>query len=751
MSINSKTDNLILKQIKYDKHFELLTSIVDRLNCFCVYDMNFQQVWSRYHTDDDMNVVSEYIKIHRQAFASDDPIDFSSHQINSHEIIISLYLEDEINNDSIYLVFLIYINSGINKNIISHLQEQLSALGNCLVSERELNRELEDMADELGSRYDELNLIYQSDKNTTLNPYHTQGLLQRLVAECQEYLGVGMVALVMPDKNISIFEYSPARTVKGSPALFSLLKTDLLAKLAEEHSAIVINHQDDIVRYNLPLEEIFCKFILNPIESGDGVVIGLLAIINSPEHDDFTNSDKNLLDVISRKVTKVIVSNFDDLTGLMNHNAFETNLQELLNNSYSSGTEHAVLNIDIDRLNVINDISGRDAGNAVIEIIGKAITKLVRSRDSVARLAGDRFGVTLESCSLNTAEDMASRISKTVQELNFQWQEHKYDLSVCIGVAPISVENESFAITLSSVEAACNTAKEKGKSHIQVFHQDSIELLKMKGEMLWIERIQNAIREDKFVLFAQLIQGLGANSQERHYEILIRLIDDNDNIISPDQFLPSAEHYKLMPDIDHWVVKNVFNQVLTFVDQYGFFPFNLSINLSGQSLGNKNFEAFLYDQLKRLGKYTKQICFEITETTVITNIDEAQNLIANVKNMGCTFSLDDFGTGLSSYSYLKNLDVDYIKIDGSFVKEIDLDPVSESIVSSINHMGHVMKLQTIAEYVENETILSRLESMGVDFAQGYVLDRPQHFQVYLDKAAPDTLTRHNAKGSTDHV
>lgn len=741
MTDNSKTDNLILKQIKYEKYFELLISIVDRINCLCVYDMNFQQVWSKYHSDDDIRVITEYIKIHRQAFESDDPIDFSSHQINSHEVIISLFLDDEIHNDSLYLLFLIYTDTSLNETTISILHEQLSALGNCLVSERELNRELEDMADELGSRYDELNLIYQSDKNTTLNPYHTQGLLQRLVAECQEYLGVGMVALVMPDKKISIFEYSPARTVKGSPVLFSLLKTELLSKLADEQNAIVINHQNDIARYNLPLEEIFCKFILNPIKSGDGMVIGLLAIINSPEHDDFTNSDKNLLDVISRKVTKVIVSNFDDLTGLMNQNAFETNLQELLNNSYSTGTEHAVLNIDIDRLNVINDIAGRDAGNAVIELIGKALTRLVRSRDSVARLAGDRFGVTLESCSLGTAEDMASRISNTVQQLDFHWSNHKYDLSVCIGVAPITVENESFAITLSSVEAACNTAKEKGKSHIQVFHQDSIELLKMKGEMLWIERIQTAIREDKFVLFAQLIQGLGDNKQVRHYEILIRLIDDNDNIISPDQFLPSAEHYKLMPDIDHWVIKNVFNQTLKFAEQYGFFPFNLSINLSGQSLGNKNFEVFLYDQLKRLGEYTKNICFEITETTVITNIEEAQNLIANVKNMGCTFSLDDFGTGLSSYSYLKNLDVDYIKIDGSFVKEIDIDPVSESIVSSINHMGHVMKLQTIAEYVENETILARLETMGVDFAQGYVLDRPQHFQVYLNKAVPDKVSR----------
>ena len=722
----------MLQQIKFEKYFALLKAITADISCASVMDSRLDLVWSECDTEENRKILTDFIKNHFQVFESKNSIDFSSHQLTENRIILSIFFEDEIHDNSLYLIVLMHTEKQLTEDSIHKLYQQLSALGNCIITERDLTHELETMADELASRYDELNLIYQSEKNASTGPYHTQALLQHLVLECQEYLAAGIVALVLPCKNISIFEYNPDGSVKGSPELFHVLKSELFEKLVYEQSSLVINNHTDSLRYNLLLETLPYKFLVNPVESESGAVIGLLAMVNSLQSNDFRNSDKNLLGVIARKVTKVIVNNFDNLTGLMNQNSFEMNVQDLLNNVYRTDTEHAVLNIDIDQLNVINDISGREAGDAVIRLIGQAITPMVRSRDSVARLSGDRFGVTLESCSLQTAEDMANRIIDVVNKLKFQWSGVQYDLSVCIGVAPITVQNDSFALTLSSVEAACNSAKERGKGSVQVFHQDSHELQKLKGEMIWVEKIQSAIRNDKFVVYAQLINGLGKNHNDRHYEVLLRLIDEKGDIISPFQFLPAAEHYKLMPDIDRWVINNVFTQILEYIEQNGNFPFKLSVNLSGQSLGNKKCVIFLSEQIARLGNYAANICFEITETAVISNIEEAQSLMAKVKKMGCTFSLDDFGTGLSSFSYLKNLDVDYIKIDGSFVREIDVDPVSESMVSSINQIGHIMKLKTIAEYVENEAILSRLKKMEVDFAQGYVYGRPKPLKSLLD-------------------
>jgi len=615
---------------------------------------------------------------------------------------------------------------------IKAMREKMAALGACICNEYELNQELEDMAGELGMRYDELNLVYHTESRA-VSLYNTQDSLQSLVADCQEFLGVGMVVLLLPGKQITIYEFDIEGSISISSILLSSLNTVFYQRLRKVKASIVINNQHDADQHKILLNELQNKFLLSPIDTGDTGVIGMLAIVNADSEGDFSNSDRNLLNVMAKKVTKVILANFDSLTGLENKQSFEANIKDALNDAHKTGMEHAVLNIDIARLSVINDIAGPGGGDTVISMIGKAILKLIRTRDSVARLAGDKFGVILESCPLPAAEDMAKRISEAIRAMEFEWAGLKYELNTYIGVAPITVQNESFALTMSSVEAACVAAKERGRNRIQIYEPDNVELLKRKDEMRWIGRIQSALREDRFVLFSQLIQGLGANKDVQHFEILLRLYNEQDQLISPADFLPAAERYKLMPDIDRWVIQHAIDQTLEVAGLLNKFPFHISINLSGQSLGDDHFTDFMCLQLERLGSYVNHICFEVTESAAIANLVEARALIARVKSMGCTFSLDDFGTGLSSFSYLQNLDVDYLKIDGSFVSKINSDPVSESMVSAINQVGHAMKLQTIAEYVENEAIMHKLEDLGVDFGQGFGLERPQPLETNLER------------------
>ena len=725
--------NRVLRLIKYENYFRLLKGMAAEIHILSIFDSQGQCIWSSSDTQNVDNVNLEaHVKSHPVTLDADNPESFLWQQLDSGETVCSLYLEDEISDGSLNLLMLVQSAALSDISEIEVMHEKMTTIGEGIHNELGLNLELEDMADELGMRYDELNLVYHAENRST-SLYNTQDSLQRLTADCREFLGVGMVALLLPGKKISIYEYDKGGTPAELPQLLFSLKAAFYERLLEVQIPIVINNQHDAEQHKILVSDLPYKFLLSPIDTDEKDVIGMLAIINADSHNDFSNSDRNLLNVMTKKISKVILANFDSLTGLENEHSFATNIQEVMKDAHGTGSEHAILNIDIDRLNVINDIAGREAGNAVISLIGESIAKLVRLRDSVARLSGDKFGVILESCSLQTAGEMAKRISENIEALVFEWAGQQYELSACIGVAPITVQNESYALTLSSVEAACAAAKQRGKGRIQIYEKDNIALLKRKDEMQWIGRIQAALREDRFVLFSQLIQGLvGANKDKRHYEILLRLYDEQDNLISPADFMPAAERYKLMPDVDRWVIQQTINQTLAMADLLDRFPFHISINLSGQSLGDENFTDFVCRQLDRLGSYTNYICFEVTESAAIANLAEAQSLIARVKARGCTFSLDDFGTGLSSFSYLQQLDVNYLKIDGSFVHKIDNDPVSASMVSAINQVGHTMKLLTIAEYVENKSIMHKLEDIGVDFGQGYGLEKPQPLQSCLD-------------------
>ena len=417
----------------------------------------------------------------------------------------------------------------------------------------------------------------------------------------------------------------------------------------------------------------------------------------------------------------------DSLTGLLNRHEFEARLELALESARHENIEHVLCYMDLDRFKVVNDTCGHVAGDELLKQLATRMRASVREVDILARLGGDEFGLLLEGCHLEQACGVVNNLLQMVSEFRFVWADKAFDVGISIGLAPISAQSGNITDVLSAADSACYIAKDQGRSRLHVFEQDDQALLRQKGEMQWLQIIRLALENDGFVLYQQAIRPMKgvppAGDDTPHSEILLRLRTGEGEVVAPSSFLPAAERYHLMPQIDRWVV----TQVLTFLSalqaQGG--VMNLSINLSGQSLCDEDFPAFVTTAVLASGVPPAWLCFEVTETTAITNLSRAVGLISELRRMGCHFALDDFGSGLSSFNYLKNLPVDYLKIDGSFVKDMDRNPVDRAMVAAINEIGHLMGIQTVAEFVTRLGVLEALDEIGVDYAQGYFIATPE--------------------------
>jgi len=593
--------------------------------------------------------------------------------------------------------------------------------------------ELNHMTDELTKRYEELNLIYKAE-DQALNIYHGRELLRQLVMNTSRFLNVDIIYLYIAGKNITMHKYKNDNPLFESDKLFHYLQHSVYPVLEAERQSIVINHVDDARIFGFA-ETTPYKHVVSPVVNAENQVIGLLAIASQNFSIDFSNSDRNLLDVMTKKASKITQSHFDTLTGLENGNSFELILKDLIKQTWGTEVNHAIANVDIDRLAVVNDISGRDAGDLLIKKVGHKLASMVRSRDVVARIGSDKFGVLLENCDLATAQIVMKKIAHAVSTIEFEWAGESHEVSVSIGIAPITAQAQSVTSVLNASETARNVSKERGRNTIHIVDMEDSNLLQRKEQIRWVGQIQSAIRDDRFLLYAQLIEPLFRSGDKPHYEVLLRLQDDDGSVISPVTFLPAAENFYLMSSIDYWVIDRTFSELAQFC-QGSELRCGVSINLSGQSLGDPTgLAAYIENKLEHYQLNSQDICFEITESTAIANIDDARVFIDQLRARGFTFSLDDFGTGLSSFAYLKNLKVNYLKIDGSFVSDIVKDPVCASMVAAINQVGHAMQLKTVAEFVENDAIRQKLVEIGVDFGQGYCLGMPQPFQGILSSQA----------------
>lgn len=420
----------------------------------------------------------------------------------------------------------------------------------------------------------------------------------------------------------------------------------------------------------------------------------------------------------------------DVLTGLWNRREFDTLLECMLQDAKENQHKHILMYMDLDQFKVLNDTVGHAAGDALLSQISGLMGGYVRERsDTVARLGGDEFGVLMANCELDRALAVANDLREAIQQYRFDWQGQIFTIGISIGISLITEHSKSSGDLLAEADNACFTAKAKGRNQVHVYKADDRDTVENRHEMRWALAIPEALRNGSFQLFYQPIQCISDGSLQ-HGEILLRLRDQRNHLIFPDAFIPAAERYDLMPSIDRWVVTNVLQWVKTHLHQLP--PEQeFSINLSGKSFLDPKFMDFLLGILEEIDIAPRHICFELTESAAVGKFSDAIRFISTFRDKGYRFSLDDFGSGMCSLKYLRNLPVDYLKIDGSFVKEIVSDPISRSIVASVNSIAQAMGMLTVAEYVENDEILAILKKLGVNYAQGYLIAKPAPLDTLL--------------------
>ncbi|MGH8677009.1 MAG: EAL domain-containing protein, partial [Burkholderiales bacterium] len=461
-----------------------------------------------------------------------------------------------------------------------------------------------------------------------------------------------------------------------------------------------------------------------PIRDRSGTITGVVLVL----HD--VSSERQYAAKLSYQASH------DSLTGLINRNEFENRLSIALKTAAQIGRHHALMYLDLDQFKVVNDTCGHAAGDQLMRQVSDLLQRRLREGDTLARLGGDEFGVLLESCPADHALRIADELRQAVMDFHFVWESRAFNIGVSIGL--VNIEHNLFTLTdvLSAADAACYMAKEKGRNRVQVYHAEDTEISLRHGEMEWVGRIQKALEEDRFVLYSQYIAPIKrSRTHGTHCELLVRMLDEKGDLVPPMAFIPAAERYGLMPAIDRWVIRTAFATLSRRHAEGGELIDVCAINLSGASIGDERFHDFIGEQFQRFGVQPQSICFEITETAAIANLDRATKFIKDLKSLGCLFSLDDFGAGMSSFAYLKHLPVDYLKIDGGFVKDMADNPIDRSMVEAINSIGHVMGKQTIAEFVDSDQVMALLRKIGVDFAQGYGVAKPQPFGPRLRIAA----------------
>lgn len=496
------------------------------------------------------------------------------------------------------------------------------------------------------------------------------------------------------------------------------------AKIMGENRAIERGDRTLLVRRDntlLPIEQSAA-----PIRDRDGQPLGGVLVCRGAKC--CTPQD----DKLSRQ------SDRDPLTGLLNRHAFEQLLEQTLSQDKDREQAHILCHLNLDRFKIINEISSHLAGDEFLRQITAVLKKRVRKSDILARLGGDEFGLLLYHCDLEPALKVIETLCEEVQKFQFAWEDKTFSFSLSVGLVLLKDKGESASSLLNCSRSACKVAKSKGRNRVHLYCPNDVQLIAQRGEILWLPRIFKALEENRFVLYHQPISPLnpdGANggvNRGESAEVLLRLQDEDGQIVAPGAFIPAAEKHGLMHLVDRWVIETLLTYLETnsakrqkLIAERGTY----TVNLSGASLNDDQFLNFVKEQFSLHPVPPQIVCFEITETLAIANLNQASSLMHQLKAFGCNFALDDFGSGMSSFGYLKSLPVDYLKIDGIFIKDILHSRVACEIVEAINRIAHVMGIATVAECVESREVLLKLKSMGIDYAQGYEIAKPSSIQA----------------------
>ena len=470
--------------------------------------------------------------------------------------------------------------------------------------------------------------------------------------------------------------------------------------------------------------ELYIESTASPIRDGTGTVTGGVLVF----HDVSESRELN------RRLS--YHASHDVLTGLVNRREFETRLERALKSAKARETSYALCYIDLDQFKIVNDTCGHPAGDQLLRQVTGLLQTRVRANDVLARLGGDEFGVLLEHCTPDQALRIADSLRQAIHDLRFQWGTNTMQIGASIGIVEIDQRTESVAMLLSAADIACYSAKDGGRNRVQVY--DPASASARHREMRWMARLTNARDEGRLDIMFQPIVRIAETSKARpHYELLLRLLDENGKIVLPDEFIPAAERFNLMPSLDRWVIEKVLRDYVPSTrDGIEEPAFTVAVNLSGTTLSDPGFLEFLIDALEAHEPTPGVLCFEVTETAAITNLGHASYLMREMASRGCLIALDDFGSGLSSFNYLRTLPVNYLKIDGNFVQNVASDPIDRSMVEAIVQIGRAIGIETVAERVETPAVLDTLRRIGVGYAQGFLCGRPAPMAAFPHRKSP---------------
>ncbi len=608
--------------------------------------------------------------------------------------------------------------------VSAHTVQVIRNIASLLKVELQYLYELNAMAQELGERYDELSMLRSSDLDLT-EYRESRHILSRYIRSCGEHLEADYAAVWIPTRH-AIFLGGTAYT-HDSLEISSLLRelcTAAFTMFQSGHDGFGINDKDDELRraVHLPVDK---KVLLVPILDNTGTPVGVLCCLNEFYSKDFTNSNKSTLEAVSRKTLKYLQDTQDELTGLLNRKGFE---ESVWRDIYHTRSERHLVLLNVEQFSVINAAYGVATGDLVLQSIAENISTCTHRIRHAARLEADLFAMVVESRG-KEIENLVKAICNQVDSTEIAVKQKKVSIQCRAGVIAFNSKETALADHIYAAEIALETAKEEAKSRVVIYKPGNTALMRRKKQLTQVENIKHALRENRFELYCQRIEPL--TNAETHYEVLVRMIDEDGQVVPPKEFIPVAERYNLMSMVDRWVLKHAL-QVLNRADvSEQSSQFKWGINLSGMTISDDEFHDYVSDCLQEYGFLPTNLYFEITETSAIKNFKNCMDFMNEIHSMGVQFALDDFGSGLSSFSYLKKLSIDYLKIDGGLIRDIVSSRLDQVMVNSISEIANVMGVKTIAEYVENEAILEKLARMKIDYAQGYEIMVPQPLEQEL--------------------
>jgi len=576
----------------------------------------------------------------------------------------------------------------------------------------------------------ELTLVYEVDEKIHGASRSHAGLAQ-LVGQSGRFLGIAYSVLLIPGKRIRVSATHSSWKNVDRKILDRYLIDHMLEKL-EGHRWPVVFEIPRIEGTEDGAGKAY-QTLLCPLTDKHGNLEGVLAQLGRVHGNDFGATERRFMAHIVRKVEYVIERSFDAMTGLMNRTGFEAQLQESAKSLTAEKKPHQLIYFDLDNLQLVNDTFGRDAGDAVIIRFARMLEEDLSRNAVVSRLTGDDFCVLLTHSSSEQALELAAEVRQRGTQLRYLEGDKSLQVTMSIGVAEFNCEAEDEGHALTTARMACEGAKEHGRDRIEVYDDQNQSIIRRHDDMQLVTQIQQAIDADGFELMAQPITSLKNRKCPPRYEILLRMKDRNGEYIPTNALFSAAERYYLMPQIDRWVTSTTITLLAEYAEAVAATGANFAINLSGQSLSDDDILEFIDEELRVSGIPAATLCFEVTESAAVSNLHKAQTFIDELRERGCRISLDDFGAGLSSFAYLKNFNVDTLKIDGGFIRDITDNRISESMVAAITQVAKVMELQTVAEYVESKETWELVKTLGVDFAQGHEVGKPLLFEATLQQ------------------